>query len=291
MHSLREAQARLKLLGYYGGKVDGLNGPITRAAVASFQRDRGLLVDGRYGPQTDRALFELVDQLAADAPIDRDFLFDHCKLPLFAGRYRQAQVDGIGAILDQFEGEGFNDLDHLAYILATAFHETGPRADPLHFMPRTEKYNPPAEIYFQRYDPPREIAHRLGNIAIGDGFRFRGRGYVQLTGRRNYAFASEKLGLDLLGFPDLALQRDIAAKILVRGMAEGWFTGRRLGQYFALGQAPLWIDAREIVNGHDDDLLIASYALEFRKGLRRRLPVAALAIMATAPIQPPSREI
>lgn len=71
--------------------------------------------------------------------------------------------------------------------------------------------------YFRRYDPvhaPRQ-ARNLGNIYAGDGFRYRGRGYIQLTGRYNYQLASTALGLPLVQHPELAAEPHIAAKIAV----------------------------------------------------------------------------
>lgn len=53
----------------------------------------------------------------------------------------------------------------------------------------------------------------LGNFRQGDGVRFKGRGLIQLTGRRNYELAGKALGLDLEQEPELAAQRDVAARI------------------------------------------------------------------------------
>lgn len=54
----------------------------------------------------------------------------------------------------------------------------------------------------------------LGNTQKGDGVRYKGRGYIQITGRANYATYGKRLGIDLLGNPDLALDSKVAAKIL-----------------------------------------------------------------------------
>jgi putative chitinase len=54
---------------------------------------------------------------------------------------------------------------------------------------------------------------RMGNTSPGDGFKFRGRGHIQLTGRDNYAAAGKALGIDLLNMPDLAAKPEIAGKI------------------------------------------------------------------------------
>lgn len=77
--------------------------------------------------------------------------------------------------------------------------------------------HPKGENYFNRYDirfKP-HTARRLGNTQPGDGELFRGRGFIQLTGRENYARASKWIGVDLIKNPDLASDPKIAAKIAV----------------------------------------------------------------------------
>jgi putative chitinase len=100
--------------------------------------------------------------------------------------------------------------------------------------------------------------------------RYAGRGYVQLTGKANYRKAGIRLGLDLVGEPDLALKPEIAGRILVWGMAEGWFSGRRLSAFLpASGRATfeMFRRARRIVNGTDRDAEIAVLALQFQAAL------------------------
>lgn len=76
---------------------------------------------------------------------------------------------------------------------------------------------PQGKDYFKRYDPKHapKTAQKLGNVKAGDGERFRGRGFIQLTGRDNYRAASQALGIDLLKNPDLAARPDIAAEIAI----------------------------------------------------------------------------
>jgi predicted chitinase len=101
-------------------------------------------------------------------------------------------------------------------------------------------------MYDKDGDRPK-VAARLGNTQKGDGARYRGRGYVQLTGRSNYRKAGKLVGSDLEGNPDLALDPAIAGKILFTGMEKGLFTSKKLGDYFSKTKED-WINARRIIN-------------------------------------------
>jgi putative chitinase len=173
--------------------------------------------------------------------------------PMFGGALSQKQVDGIEAILAAIDAQ---PLTFRAYLLATAFHETAQTMQPI------VEYG--GRKYFDKYDTGK-LAKALGNTpeADGDGYLYRGRGYVQITGRANYAKAAQALGVDLLRQPDLALQPTIAAQILVRGCVEGWFTARKLSDYLP-GD---YVGARRVVNGTDKAELIAGYAREFDAAL------------------------
>lgn len=104
----------------------------------------------------------------------------------------------------------------LAHFVAQMAHET---ANWRHMeeQPPQGARNP--QRYFARKYDNRKI---LGNVKPGDGYRYRGRGYVQLTGRDNYTRAGRALGIDLVNNPDLAAQPDIAARIAV------WFWKSRV---------------------------------------------------------------
>lgn len=130
-----------------------------------------------------------------------------------------------------------------AFVLATAFHETGHVMKPV----RETSANSDAKA--------KEIltkAWRAGKLpwvkADYWSSGYFGRGYVQLTHKANYQKASAELGVDLTGNPGLALNPDIAAEILVLGMKFGWFTGQKLSDHITLNDSDFF-DARAIING------------------------------------------
>jgi len=180
--------------------------------------------------------------------------------------------NGLTFLLDRIEADdvSWTNVYCLAYALATFKWETANT-----FQPITERG---PRSYFAKYDPGTRIGARLGNTQPGDGFLYRGRGYVQITGRANYFHDGHLLDLDLIGNPDLALQPDIAYRIASRGMNEGWFTGRRLKPYFPDCGPPDYINARQIINGSDHAQDIANIA-----GKMERLIVAALIKPVQAP--------
>jgi len=107
-----------------------------------------------------------------------------------------------------------------------------------------------------------KVAAALGNTENGDGVKFHGRGYVQLTGRSNYRKAGKLVGVDLLKDPNRALDLEIAGKILFVGMETGLFTGKKFGDYFYKTKED-WFNARRIINRLDKAPQIAAYAKKF----------------------------
>jgi putative chitinase len=97
--------------------------------------------------------------------------------------------------------------NELAQFLAQAAHET------LNFTRMREAGTP--EYFTKKYEQHRKTARILGNKVKGDGERYKGRGFIQLTGRDNYTRAGKALGLPLEANPELAAQPDNAAKIAV----------------------------------------------------------------------------
>jgi hypothetical protein len=91
--------------------------------------------------------------------------------------------------------------------------------------------------YWKRYEGRAD----LGNTQPGDGVRFHGRGFVQLTGRANYSKYGKLIGADLIGSPDLALQPAVAARILI-----DYVRSHGIDVWAARGD---WLKVRKLVNG------------------------------------------
>ncbi|WP_082445194.1 hypothetical protein [Sphingomonas sp. Leaf28] len=171
--------------------------------------------------------------------------------PLF-GTMTQAQVEGIQAKLAAFASQA-SPLAYVAYGLATSFHETGAKMQPVPEIGRGRNY------------PYGKPGKHSGQIAYG-------RGDVQLTWDYNYERADNELGLKgaLTSNYDRALETEISAKIMVLGMTEGWFTARKFSTYLpAKGPATLvqFTSARRIINGIDRAEKVAGYAKSFQAAL------------------------
>lgn len=206
--------------------------------------------------------------------MDKNKFFEAAREGVFAGKLKQSQVGGLDAILDEAEKRG-TPIQHLAYILASAHHETGGR-----FQPVEENMSYSAkrltQVWPKRFptlaaahpfaNNPKGLANkvyggRMGN-ALNEGWTYRGRGLIQITGKDNYA----KFGIASL--PDKALQMPTSIMILFNGMEKGLFTGKKLSDYITPKKADYYA-ARALVNGDVkvNGAQIAVHAKAFEKAL------------------------
>lgn len=211
---------------------------------------------------------------------DLKVFFDRVRTTIFNGVLNAEQVEGIETILRSAPPD--LSMDSLAYILATAAHETGYK-----FTPVTENlnYSNPqriTQVWPSRFPNlssaqpyvknPRGLANkvyngRMGNNGPEDGWNYRGRGHVQITGKGMYDKAGKKIGVDLVNNPELSLVPTNSAKILIWGMIEGWFTGKKLSDFFrASGSLPT--SARAIVNPDKNGAMISVIFVKFLQALK-----------------------
>lgn len=144
--------------------------------------------------------------------------------------------------------QGVKDKGQIAYLLATGYHESD------RFQTMKEYHDG------SNYEGDVE---NLGNTQPGDGKRFRGRGYVQITGRANVQKFADKTGQDFINKPELLEKPNVAAYTLVYGVTNGTFRGYRLSE-FVSGSKQDFVNARETVNGGLDRAGdIAGYARDY----------------------------
>lgn len=190
--------------------------------------------------------------------------YDTARLTLFGGRLTPLQVERVGILLRELVNTPAMTVKMGAYILATAHHETD------RFV-AMEEYASGAAY---------EGRASLGNTEPGDGKRFKGRGYPGLTGRKNYEWASNVTGRDLIADPSLASDPLISARLIVDGMLTGAFTGVGLGR-FINSEKTDYVNARKTVNGLDRAEIIADIAERYEVALRAGLEVPAAEVSET----------
>lgn len=201
------------------------------------------------------------NEIVVTAPKDDDWLkpfFDHIRPSVLYKRLTASQVNGHKDIVAALKKHNV-PLSHAAYVLATAYHETAHKMQPV------------------REGLNASDAWRKRNLRY---YPWYGRGHVQLTWKENYVKADQKLGLGgaLVANADLALDPEISAEVLVVGSVEGWFSADRNGNRHTLARhLPVTSEAtraqfkqaRRIINLMDRADQIAGYALVYQEALKK----------------------
>ena len=183
--------------------------------------------------------------------INRKVFFDVVRDSIHRGGMTPEQVASYEAILDAATAYPVTDPRHRAYIFATTRGEVGSAMQPVREIGRGSG---------KRYG----IAHPK------TGLVYYGRGFVQLTWFDNYEGMGQRLGINLVGNPDLALDPKIAAKIIVVGMMEGIFTGKKLSDYLNASSTD-YRSARRIINLMDRADEFARWAATYEAAIRAAL--------------------
>lgn len=227
--------------------------------------------------------------------MDRDYFFRSVRQTLYKGGVPQSAVKSLDLFLDVTDGKGFPEA-HVAYMLATAYHEVGPA-----LVPRRESLNYSVQGLLDTFGRhrimdaeakrlgrqpgeksvpvarQRQIANivyggewgrkNLGNTQPSDGWDFRGGGYPQATGRANFARLGMLTGVPLVMSPERITEPAVAVVATVEAMTVGLYTGKALSDYrlpeqFAAARAVINADGK--VNGEK----IAGYARHFLTALK-----------------------
>jgi peptidoglycan L-alanyl-D-glutamate endopeptidase CwlK len=242
-------QIRLSELGFDPGGIDGQFGPGTERAVESFQHVKGLKIDGVVGEETATVLEfdpngEIPSGFNVGVTTVAKMFSPHTPLK----NIREHLPNVLGGLVEA----NLRDQKMVLMALATIRAETE-GFKPISELPskfNTEVGGPP----FGKYDNRKD----LKNQGPPDGERFRGRGFIQLTGRFNYDKFGRELRLDLLANPDLANDSQIASKLLASFVKSKEGLIRE-----ALARVDL-AEARKLVNGGSHGL--DRFTDTYRKG-------------------------
>ena len=238
--AVQRALAELYLLSPYDG-VDGRLGSHTLGAWKFFKEATKQGNPDTIEESSAQLLAQAVSNPAgfigqAKISLQQDFEFRRNQAE--ANRNRSAEAIIAAATAQQLT------KPQIAYILATAEHESASFTTLEEFAS--------GDAYEGRTG--------LGNTQRGDGPRFKGRGFVQLTGRLNYTRYRETTGIKLVELPIIMMNWPaLAVFTVVDGMMRGVYTSRRLDE-FVNSTKQDFFNARQVVNGHDRAQKIADQA-------------------------------
>lgn len=225
---MQAIQRVLRDAGYYDGQIDGIAGTKTDRAIRDFQKANGLKVDGIVGPKTLAAMFPGTESKYLPESVESGAILSRARLRRMWPRGRQSLIDGMaaasGAVLP---AHGIVTKIRLCHFMAQISHECGGgtvvEENLHHTRAQTIVGAWPSRFTLVSAAPyvrnGRALANKVYNGRMGnrpgtdDGWNYRGRGPIQITGRDGYETIGKIAGLDLLRTPTLANDDDTALLI------------------------------------------------------------------------------
>lgn len=240
-----------------------------RNKAIEFQRHLGLKTDGAWGGLSQ----ETLEKSTCKISLKPEYIESMLNRANSSKISRDKRRESILAILDACNTMEFgvdkiksakNPL-YIAYILATALHETAYTMYPI-----SEYGKGKTRVYGKVYKNSKGFRYGIKN-SKGHAYDYEkyphlyyGRGLVQLTWFDNYEAMSKICGVDLVNNPEEANNPKYASRILVYGMIKGSFTGRSLSSYIKYGlRQEEFINARRIINGTDKAKDISNHVYSF----------------------------
>lgn len=200
--------------------------------------------------------------------MNKQEFYKSIRTSLFNGILTQGVVDTVEEILAACVKYNVTDPWQIAYCLGTGRHESYSKIDNPQWLPVREGWgvtNQSAINAVTALFKAKKISKNYA-LPLPNGHSYYGRGFVQITHPGNYVAMGKRLGIDLYNYPDKALVRKTAAEIMVVGMKEGIFTGKKIADYFTgIDNNP--VGARRIINGTDQADRIAGFADKFYNAL------------------------
>ena len=222
---IKQIQVRLRTLKMPVGQADGQCGEATKSAIARFNRAFKFPED-QITPNVAKQLIQTASVPGFDPLLE---MISPALATVILNCELQDAQTYLPGLMKGLQAKGILTKSTLMAALATIGVETAG------FRPIQEWGD---DDYFTEMYEGRDD---LGNTEPGDGVRYHGRGFIQITGRANYASYGKKLGVKLEENPDLALDPEISSKILIE-----YFWDREVDKAAQEGD---WKGVRQLVNG------------------------------------------